>query len=197
MSGKFKESKDIVNYWEERYSSGRNSGQGSYGEEAKFKADCINHIIKEMEVKTLTEIGCGDGNQLGYINVDNYYGYDISPTIIKKCTEKYKSDETKHFSVINIDDYSKVKPADMIISLDVIFHLVTPESFDNYMKELFSGKYKVIAIYTMRQIPQNTENMAAHVKANDVMEWKMKNCEKARILDVINFENKDMAVYLW
>ena len=197
MFGKFNKSKDITNYWEKRYSTGGNSGQGSYGEEAKFKADYINHIIKEMKVKTLAEIGCGDGNQLGHINVEKYFGYDISSTIIEKCKNKYESDKTKQFSVINIDDYSSVTAADMVISLDVIFHLVTPESFDNYMKELFSGKYKVIAIYTMRRIPENTENMAAHVKANDIMDWKMKYCSKARILDVINYQNKDMAVYLW
>lgn len=39
------------NYWETRYKSRGNSGSGSYGDEAKFKADYINDIIQKLQIK--------------------------------------------------------------------------------------------------------------------------------------------------
>ena len=46
-------------YWEERYKIGGTSGAGLYGDNAKRKALVINYYIKELEIKTISDIGCG------------------------------------------------------------------------------------------------------------------------------------------
>ncbi|WP_048031256.1 MULTISPECIES: hypothetical protein [Brevibacillus] len=48
--------------WEDNYASGGNSGLGSYGVLALFKAEVINEYIKEQQVKSVIEFGCGDGS---------------------------------------------------------------------------------------------------------------------------------------
>jgi hypothetical protein len=55
---------DSITWWEKRYISGGNSGQGSYGVLAEFKAETVNQFVGEFEVKSLVEFGCGDGSQL-------------------------------------------------------------------------------------------------------------------------------------
>eukprot|EP01083_Nonionella_stella_P197262 725405_1 len=76
------------NYWEKRYKKGGNSGQGSYGPSAMFKASVINAFVKRYKITgNVVELGCGDGNNLLYYNFDKqttYIGYDVSQTIIEK-----------------------------------------------------------------------------------------------------------------
>ena len=51
-------------YWKNRYNLGGNSGDGSYGELAQFKAEFLNKFVTDKNIKTIIEFGSGDGNQL-------------------------------------------------------------------------------------------------------------------------------------
>src|SRR5690242_8181522 len=59
-------------YWERRYQNKGNSGVGSYGEKAIYKANFLNAFVAEKEIKSVIELGCGDGNQLGYFKFREY-----------------------------------------------------------------------------------------------------------------------------
>ena len=85
LNSRFKGSKE---YWKTRYVKGGNSGQGSYGKEAQFKAKFINNFLKKNKVTRTIEFGCGDGNQLGKINYKSYIGLDVSPKAIEICSNK-------------------------------------------------------------------------------------------------------------
>src|ERR1700719_5232063 len=88
-----KEAFNSAGYWEGRYNQGGNSGEGSYGQLADFKARVLNDFIKEKDIQSAIEFGCGDGNQLAKIAYPKYIGLDVSATIIKKCIEKFKPDK--------------------------------------------------------------------------------------------------------
>jgi hypothetical protein len=88
-------------YWDERYKKGGNSGAGSYNRLAEFKAEVINDFIKQKNIFTVIEFGCGDGNQLKYFDVPSYTGYDISPTIVEHCTKIFENDKSKTFKVLS------------------------------------------------------------------------------------------------
>ena len=79
-------------YWERRYRGGGNSGDGSYGGLADFKAEIINVFVEENGIDTVVELGCGDGNQLGLMDVPQYTGYDISKTAVEMCAKMYAND---------------------------------------------------------------------------------------------------------
>src|ERR1700692_4583832 len=92
-----KEAFNSARYWEGRYSQGGNSGEGSYGRLAEFKASVLNTFIREHKIQSVIEFGCGDGNQLTLASYPQYIGLDVSRTVIMKCITKFKSDNTKSF----------------------------------------------------------------------------------------------------
>jgi len=135
-------------YWEVRYRNGGTSGAGSYNNLATFKAEVINAFIKENEINSAIEFGCGDGNQLGLISYPNYVGIDISKTVINQCRIKFKNDRSKSFLVYNSSELSKLEKADLTLSLDVIYHLIEDEVFQKYMTDLFNFSQKYVIIYS-------------------------------------------------
>lgn len=145
-------------YWENRYAKGDNSGDGSYGRLAEFKADVINEFVKEHSVKSAVELGCGDGHQLSLINYPEYIGLDVSGSIIDYCKNKYKDDESKSFMVHKAGQVSQ--KSDLALSLDVIYHLVEKNVYTQYLKDLFSLSDKYVIIYST----DFNEDETVHVK---------------------------------
>ncbi len=144
-----KKFKGSAAYWEERYQQKGNSGGGSYTHLAEHKADVINCFVKQEQIQTVTEFGCGDGNQLTLASYPFYTGLDVSPTAVKICQEKFGNDTTKQFFVFDGSDVSQLKAytADLTMSLDVLYHLVEKEVFESYLLNLFSCSRKYVLIY--------------------------------------------------
>lgn len=130
-------------YWEKRYVDGRNSGYGSYGYFAEFKAEIINSFVKDNNIQTVIEFGCGDGNQLRLSEYPNYTGFDVSATAIKLCRSLFKNDGTKRFFMM--DEYHH-HMAELVLSLDVIYHLIEDRVFEDYMQRLFEASSKYVII---------------------------------------------------
>lgn len=138
-------------YWENRYNRGGNSGSGSYGHLAEFKAKIINSFIKTNGINTVVEFGCGDGNQLTLAEYPLYIGLDVSPTAIQKCISDFRRDKTKSFFLYSGDsfcDNHKVFECDLALSLDVLFHLVETEIYEQYLKHLFGSSSRYVIIYS-------------------------------------------------
>ncbi len=86
-------------YWERRYLRGRSSGDGSYGQLAEFKAEVLNQFVRENQVTSVIEFGCGDGHQLAIGEYPQYIGLDVSATAAAMCRDQFESDKTKSFFV--------------------------------------------------------------------------------------------------
>lgn len=149
-------------YWEDRYSNGRNSGDGSYGKLAEFKADIINKIIVENKIKHVTELGCGDGNQLSKFKISKYTGFDVSDTVVDKCKDLYKDDPTKIFSS-NMHDLVK---SDMTLSLDVLYHLVEDSVYFEYLHNLFNLSSNIVIVYTFNKSAKDVK-FNSHLRYRD------------------------------
>jgi len=134
-------------YWEERYRQGGNSGVGSYGRLAHFKAVTINRFVAEQAVTSVVEFGCGDGAQLALADYPRYTGFDVSPGAIALCRRKFASDPTKEFHDLSGTQCDTVK-ADMAMSLDVIYHLVEDANYDLYMQRLARAGERFLCIYS-------------------------------------------------
>ena len=154
-------------YWDKRYSQNKTSGSGSYGKLAKYKAKIINEFILENNIDNVIEWGCGDGNQLKYMHYNNYIGYDISPAIISKCKKLFKNDRTRKFELNN--NY-KNETADLSLSLDVIFHLIEDDIFDDYMNRLFNSSRKYVIIYSSNTNKQ-PDKKVVHFKNRKFTDW--------------------------
>lgn len=138
-------------YWEKRYAGGGDSGPGSRNELAEFKATVLKQFISEHGITSVVDLGCGDGRQIGLIEVDRYVGLDVSPTAVDICKNRFKDDPSKTFHVLGSTerfDSLSIAKADMAMSLDVLYHLVEDEIFETYLRNLFSSAERFVVIYS-------------------------------------------------
>ena len=137
-------------YWESRYKDGGDSGVGSYGYLARYKANVINTFIDNKEIKTVVEFGCGDGNQLSHYNISQYIGIDVSKTVIGTCQKRFQGDPTKKFYTYSEfkEHYMKAACVDLTLSVDVLYHLVEDAVFESYLHDLFYCSKRFVIIYS-------------------------------------------------
>ncbi len=153
-------------YWDKRYLQKRTSGAGSYGRLAEYKAEVINEFVKSHNIESVLELGCGDGNQLLLARYAHYIGYDVSETAIQMCRKLFKNDNSKQFYLM---DYNagKQATAELAMSLDVIYHLIEDEVFDDYMNRLFNSAERFVIIYS-----SNYDGyLARHVRSRKFTVW--------------------------
>lgn len=132
-------------YWEARYHSGGNSGTGSYGRLANYKAAFINGFVEANRIASLLDFGCGDGNLLSLLRSPAYIGVDVSPSAIAACARQFAARPNHRFRL-----FGELQPEDLAelgLSIDVIYHLVEDEIFHAYMTALFTRAGKFVLIY--------------------------------------------------
>lgn len=132
-------------YWEARYASGGDSGDGSRGAKAASKAAYLNWFVKDNDVKTVLEFGCGDGQQLALANYPDYIGLDVSETAVRKCRTLFALDAHKRFYLL-----PTMWPltAELVLSVDVIYHLVENSVYRKHMDDVFGSATKYVVLYT-------------------------------------------------
>jgi hypothetical protein len=162
-------------YWEERYRKGRNSGAGSYHRLADFKAETINRFVADEGVRSVIEFGCGDGSQLRLANYPRYVGVDVSNTILTATSNAFSDDRTKTF--VHLDDVGPEHRSDLSMSLDVIYHLIEDEVFEQHMAKLFDSAERFVIIYA-----SNDERKAdsVHVRHRRFTDWISRHRPKAK-----------------
>jgi len=168
-------------YWQTRYIRGGHSGEGSYHKLAEFKASVINDFVQSKNIVTVIEYGCGDGNQLLLANYPNYHGIDVSEIAVKTCEQMFKNDRTKKFSLL-IDEQNET--ADLTLSLDVIYHLLEDETFDDYMHKLFDTSNRYVIIYSSNTNDQIAP-IAPHVRHRKFIDWVNKEKSSWQLLQRI------------
>jgi hypothetical protein len=154
-------------YWERRYQSGGNSGDGSYSDLASFKAAILNGFVREHSIHSVVEFGCGDGNQLRFSQYPSYVGYDVSPTAVVTCRRLFSDDPTKKFELV--ENYAG-EVCDMSMSLDVIYHLIEDDIFDSYMRRLFAAARRFVVIYSSNSDVSPSAS-APHVRHRKFTDW--------------------------
>ncbi|HLZ66872.1 MAG TPA: methyltransferase [Aliidongia sp.] len=154
-------------YWDARYRAGGNSGAGSYGRLAAFKAEVLNDFVHSRGIRSVVEFGCGDGAQLALAHYPQYDGVDVSPAALALCTERFGDDATKRFHLVGAlpPDFG---PFDLALSLDVIYHLVEDAAFDGYMRNLFDHAISHVVIYAS---DQDAAGLSPHVRHRAFTPW--------------------------
>jgi len=156
-----------MEYWQQRYESGGNSGAGSYNELAEFKANVLNCFVKDNTIDTVLEYGCGDGNQLKLAKYPSYIGFDVSQKAISRCTSIFAENRTKTFRLLR--KYNG-EIAQLTLSLDVIYHLIEDEVFSDYMERLFTSSSRFVIIYSSNCDGEQYKK-APHVKHRKFTDW--------------------------
>ena len=160
-------------YWEDRYAQGGTSGPGSSGRLGDFKAQILNSFVRDFEISSVIEFGCGDGHQLSLMNYPLYIGLDTSPTAVALCRARFANDQKKAF-ILYKPSQRCAQPfpvsADLGLSLDVIYHLVEDSIYNVYMADLFSAARKFVIIYsTDAEIPSAPSQ--PHIRHRQCSAW--------------------------
>lgn len=135
-------------YWEGRYSNGGDSGSGSGGELAAYKASFLNDFVQKNAVETVIELGCGDGRQLQLAHYPDYFGLDIAPSAVARCRALFANDPAKRFAVYDPFDFDpSACSADLALSLEVIFHLTEQDLYEIYLRHLFACSRRWVIIF--------------------------------------------------
>ena len=177
------------NYWENRYNSGGNSGLGSYGKYAEYKAKIINEYILKLEIKSISDFGSGDGNQISLLDgYETYCGYDISEYILNKCREIYKNNSKIKF----VNKINELPKSDMCLSLDVLYHIVDENEFKNYINHLFEKSMKYVLIFTSNH-NRNDKNSVSHIFHRKTVDYIIDNIKEFKLIDTIITNSLDTS----
>ena len=146
----------LSQYWDRRYRKGVGSGAGSRGLEAREKAEIVNHIIRRAGIQSVLDVGVGDGVVSEMIDAPaGYVGYDISETAISLCREMMP--DRTFTTTLPAGDF------DLIISMDVIFHLVNEDDYQAHLALLFGPSPEIGRRAVLVYATNHDERGAAHV----------------------------------
>jgi hypothetical protein len=161
-------------YWEARYGRGGASGAGSLGRLARFKAAVINRFIVENRIGSVIDVGCGDASQLGLLELPpDYVGVDVSATALARCADRFPG---RRF--VTPDKLRTVPPAELTLSLDVIYHLIEDTVFTATMRTLFAWATRFVVIYASNSDAVSSSphvrhrRFTAHVDATEP-DWRL------------------------
>lgn len=154
-------------YWNERYQQSGTSGPGSAGHLAEFKAEVLNSFVAKNGIQSVIEFGCGDGVQLSLAKYPQYVGIDVAEGSVTNCRRRFSGDPSKTFYLAN-----QIPPnlgrIDLVLSLDVIFHLVETKVFDAYMHSLFAHAGRFVVIYSS---DKDQPGEVPHVRHRAFTQW--------------------------
>lgn len=132
-------------YWDKRYKT-ENSGIGSYGQWANFKLQKIKEV---NEVDSILDVGFGDLNMglqiASFFPEASYLGIDISETALQKAKAKNLN---KRFRFKLIETPIFYYPSDLVICLDVLWHITQDEDYEKTLKSLKQSYIKHLFLTT-------------------------------------------------
>lgn len=171
-------------YWETRYKKGGTSGNGSYGSIAELKTSFLTDFINNHNINSIVEYGCGDCNNLALTESKNpglkITGVDVSHTALNICKNKMPN-----HTFVHKDEYNPV-PVDLVVSLEVIFHLIEDDVFDDYMDCITSIGAKWLIILSPDE--EDDYEYAIHVRKRKYTNSKYLK-ERYELVKELEFNN--------
>tara|TARA_R110001592_G_scaffold154878_1_gene384187 strand:- start:3061 stop:3651 length:591 start_codon:yes stop_codon:yes gene_type:complete len=164
-------------YWENRYQEGGDSGAGSYGDLCEYKAKQINTFIRDKNIHSVIDFGCGDGNQLLYLECKEYLGLDVSLTVLAQVRDKFNNEESKRFELY----YNNTETAELGLSCEVLFHLIEDDVWEDYLLNLFFDSEKYVIIFAA----DYDKDWAPHVLSRNFTSYISKNFPEWNLIEHI------------
>ena len=138
----------------------------------------MNGIVRERDVKSVVELGVGDGNQASLLDIPVYAGIDVVPLVVERARMRFADRAGWTFH-----EAGTLRPADkrfdMSMSLDVIYHLIEDEVFDAYMRDLTRFADRFMLIYAS---DHDADASAKHVRHRAYSRWLADHAPEWRLL---------------
>ncbi len=163
-----------LRFWEERYAKDPElgSGAGSKGVWRLRKLDAIERALKRHPIRRVVDLGCGDLQvlrELPALAELDYVGVDFAAEVVARNRVAFPHLRFVHADLANLDTLD-LAPADLVLCLDVLFHIPDDETYRGVCRYLFnSGARAVILTGTV-----------GHRESNGVNLWYRDFWEEAR-----------------
>ena len=191
---------DSGQYWEQRYSDGRDSGPGSRGGHRQFKADFLNTFVDEHNIESALEFGCGDGDQIELADYPNYRGLDISESAVEACSERFADDGTKTFALYEPGSFHNEQrkrfEAELVLSLEVVFHLVEDATFEKTMHDMFKSATRYVIVFSSNHEEPTPELHIRHRHFTDYVEKEFPGFELINTVEN-EFKSRHSDFYIY
>ena len=123
----------ISSFWNNRYLNHPElgSGIGSRGGFMYYKRALLEQTVKSILPDSILDVGCGDMEVSQVLPANGYVGVDISHVVIAANSTAFQDRKfiTGHF--IDLD----LVGADLIVCLDILIHLSSPEYYKNFVRK--------------------------------------------------------------
>lgn len=133
-----------ASYWNLRYAEGHGSGGTSRGPRMLQKVQWLSQL---EGVGSISEIGCGDfhfGSRLiQEFPSATYAGFDISDIVIQENRRNYQQPRIRFYGS---SESSQVPGADLLLCIDVLFHVARDEDAEEMLQFLSAGWSKYLAL---------------------------------------------------
>ena len=179
---------DSSTYWEGRYAAGGDSGIGSSGEYAAYKADVLNEFVRDHDIESVIEFGCGDGDQIALAEYPEYVGLDVSASAIASCIERFADDPTKSFfpyDPLRFHNNGALE-ADLVLSLEVLFHVVDRAEFEKALDDIFEASRKYVIVFSSNR--DDPEPDTVHVRHRRFTDYVAEQFPEFERIDTIENE---------
>lgn len=176
---------DYKLYWEWRYKEWWNSWAGSYWDNAIFKANYINKLISDNNIKSVTEIWCWDWNNLSlYKWFDTYMWLDVSEKALELAKENNKNnkDVLYYFKKYKWDEIIK---SDITLCLDVTYHIFPREEWEKVINHTIELSENIVVFYSF----PSPAGHVKHINDYNLIEYLKDYCHKYGYLIVYDIDN--------
>ena len=132
-------------FWNDRYSTNmeKGSGPGSRGDILEFKSRLISEHMKNHDVRSILDLGCGDIEILKDLQIERYLGVDISDVIV---TRNQNIKPNWQFVCSDIGQVSIDSDFDMTLCLDVLIHQKHRSDYESIATKVFEVNSPVIVV---------------------------------------------------
>ena len=140
----------------------RPEGLGTYRK--RFIKEKVSDILNSYglkEIKTVVELGCGEGKQIWNLiedpslNIKNFIGLEINQTTISRANRNLKDfDNYEIFQGSMLYRDSRIKDADIVLAIEVIEH-IDPDKLDLFKEVVFNYIKPKFFILTTPNISYN------------------------------------------
>ena len=148
---------------------GGGSGDGSKLEYNKQFLNFLQKYVKDNNIKTILELGCGDFNLMKHFNFNGlkYFGVDIVESLIAENNKKYRKPNIKFFHE-DIRGFKFERNYDLILIKDVLIHLDNSSA----LQVLYNVRHhrRILSVHDYGEV-NNKEIYMGHFRCIDLNNW--------------------------
>ena len=156
-------------FWDVNKEGKGTSGTGSTVESTKLYVVFLQEFLRENNIKTVVDVGCGDWTFSQFINWNgiDYVGYDVVKSLVDENNKKFGNAHCRfvHGNALDID----LPPADLLICKDVLQHLPTLD-IKRFLQQCKKFKHCLITsgVYFVSETGSNRNIQAGRFRMLDL-----------------------------